>query len=489
MVSVSTSFSSKRQISAILLCGLTIFFIVIHRETIATSSIFTPYLKHLNPQQREQGEFWNLFRQDLDAYAPNVSPFTHPQESHLDISFNSSEHRSRPSLIQLSDEQRGGLRNAHSSFVERILHKEYALPYAPRTRGIVTTAGGPLLPAALVSILMLRQTGSNLPVEVFLSDRHEWDPEICDKILPGLNAKCLLLQDIFDYDKRDTPLDRYQYKIVSIIFSSFEEVMFMDSDCFPVQNPDALFDSVPFKSSGLVLWPDFWFPSESPLFFEIAGIPVPPVHEKASIESGVLLYSKENHENSLLLAAYYNYYGPEFYYSLQSQGNFGEGDKETFLWSAVVMNQSYYTVKTPVHALGYHTKSKEWRGSGMAQFDPIQDYNLSIGEQQTGLQAHTSKPQPFFVHANYPKLDPGQIFETSSFTRPGPTFDSDGSRRRIWHSNETDTTSFFGFDLERRLWETVKDVACTYEHSFISWRGYINVCLKAKIYWDTVFVE
>lgn len=452
-----------------------------------TSSILNPYFEPKPDLQSEQGKFWSLFRHDLDSHAPNVSPFFHPQESHLDVSFNSSEFRSRPSLIELTRDQKDGLRKAHSSFVDKIRRKQYSLPYLPGTRGIVTTAGGSLLPVALTSILMVRGSGSDLPVEVFLSDRHEWDPEICDQILPKLNAKCVVLQDVFDYDQGSMGLDKYQYKIVSIILSSFEEVLFIDSDCFPVQNPDTLFESEPFKSTGLVLWPDFWFPSESPLFFEIADIPAPSVSQKASTESGILLYSKRNHELSLLLAAYYNYFGPDYYYSLQSQGNFGEGDKETFFWSTVALEEPYYAVKATVRALGYYTKSGEWRGSGMAQSDPIQDHLMSPEEQQAGFEDHTKLPRPFFVHANYPKLDPGQIFEASSFTRPGPTHDSDGSMRRIWHSDEADATAFFGFDLEKRLWKIVKHVACKYEKVFISWKDKANVCLKAEDYWDAVF--
>lgn len=491
MVPLSTSFASRRHVSALLICGLTVFFLLIHRETITTSLLLIPhdYFRVSNVAKSQQGEFWKLFRQDLDAHAPNVSTFAHPKDTHLDISFKKSQYRERPSLIKLSDEQKDGLTEAHSSFVDKIRHKKYVLPYRPGSRGVVTTAGGPLLPAALVSILMLRQTGSNLPVELFLSDQHEWDPEICDKILPALNAKCLILQNIFDYDETITKLDRYQYKIFSIIFSSFEEVLFMDSDCFPIHDPNKLFDSEPFKHTGLVLWPDFWFPSESPLFFDIARIPAPPVYEKASTESGVLLYSKRSHELSLLLAAYYNYYGPEWYYSLQSQGNSGEGDKETFLWSAVVMKESYYAVNAPVQALGYYTKSNEWRGSSMAQFDPIQDYGMTLGEQKAESEDNTKRPRPFFIHANFPKLDPGQIFEDSSFGSSGPTRDSDGSMRRIWRTDEADTISFFGFDLERRLWAIVKNVACKYEKSFISWQDKKGVCRKAEDYWDAVFRE
>jgi Mannosyltransferase putative len=51
------------------------------------------------------------------------------------------------------------------------------------------------------------------------------------------------------------------------------------------------------------------------------------VHVRSSTESGEIMYSKPKHELSLLLATYYNYYGPDFYYPLQSQGAPGEGDR------------------------------------------------------------------------------------------------------------------------------------------------------------------
>lgn len=137
-----------------------------------------------------------------------MSLFNHPFESGLDITFKPREYRKRPSLIELSVEQILGLKSAHSSFVDKIQWREYAIPYIPGQRRIVTTAGGRLLPATVVSILMLRQTGSTLPVEVFLSDRHEWDVEIHDNVLLELNAKCLVIQDVLDQDEKDTPPDQ-----------------------------------------------------------------------------------------------------------------------------------------------------------------------------------------------------------------------------------------------------------------------------------------
>lgn len=486
MVQALAWFRSKHLLTAASLCALLVLLIVYEQETLLTSPTFTYYTRPRSQLLRDQGQFWQRFHADLELYGPKVPPLIHPEGKNLEVSFDHHDQRRRPDYLKMTMDQWRELGKSHTDFVEKIRSKQYALPYNASTRGIVTTAGGPYLPVALVSVRMLRETGSMLPVEVFLSKWSEWDSVICGKILPALNAKCLVLQDVFSYDdkSRRAGLEKYQYKIMSILFSSFEEVLFLDSDCFPIYRANDLFESEPFRSSGLVLWPDFWFPSESPLFFEIAGIQAPSVSERASTEAGEMLYSKRKHELSLLLAAYYNYYGPKFYYPLTSQGAPGEGDKETFLWSAIRLDTEPYTVKHRVHALGYHMKDGSFRGSAMAQFNPMQDHHgPTIGDTDSNV----TYPRPYFVHMNFPKLDPGQIFEGKSFGAAGPTKDSDGTMRRIWHDNVTDAVDFFGFDVERTVWKVVKEIACEYEGQIRSWKGKKNVCKKATEYWDAVF--
>ena len=439
---------------------------------------------------RRQAKFWQSFLPDLEQYGPKCKPVVHLKDTGLDVRFNESEHRSRPNILQMGREQLSAVRSAHTEFVQRLEERKHTLPYNKNTRGIVTTAGGPYLAVALVSIRMLRRTGSKLPVEVFLASKDEFDLQICGEVLPSLNARCIVLQDIFDSSvgNSNVKIDKYQYKVMSILFSSFEDVLFLDSDCFPIFDPDQLFDAEPFLTKGMVLWPDFWFPSESPLFFEVAGISAPPIYARAATESGEILYSKPKHDLSIMLATYYNYYGPDFYYPMQSQGAPGEGDKETFLWSAVALSEPFYTVRTRVSALGYWTTTDEWRGSAMLQFDPTLD--LQTVQPDTQWQsANIASPRPFFVHANFPKFNPATIFRDESFGAAGPTRDADGTIRRIWQENSAAATALFGFDLERRLWEEIRDIACEYEGTFSMWKGEKDICANATIYWQTLFED
>ena len=65
-----------------------------------------------------------------------------------------------------------------------------------------------------------------------------------------------------------------------------------------------------------------------------------------STESGQLIINKHTHGKTILLALYYNFYGPNLFYKLFSLGEQGEGDKDTFVAAAVVTRQDYYQVKS-----------------------------------------------------------------------------------------------------------------------------------------------
>lgn len=454
-----------------------------------------------NPLLQSQAKFWRSLYQIILNNDPNCKNLPDPVvPQKLDIGFDPTHDHKRPDILYMEAADIKRMREAHSNFVSDMKHMP-AMPYEAGTRGIVMTGGFNQLPVLVISVRMLRRAQSDLPVEVFVADRAEWDDQICNVVLPSLNAKCLLFSDIFHAANTGVSIDRFQYKIMAILFSSFEEVLLLDSDAFPIHNPLPLFEEEPFKSNGLIVWPDFWYPSESPYYFEIAKITtIPHLDERASVESGELMYSKAVHRMSLMLAAYYNYYGPNYYYPLLSQGAPGQGDKETFAWAATALGEPYYAVLTRVMALGRHDTSGNYLGSAMAQHDPIADYNFTKAhgrnpDTDTGKDDHfdmqPSDVKPFFIHANFPKFDPSTIFQHemkdfSDATVGGPTRDTNGTSVRCW-MDPARAVELFGFDVERRFWEEIKATACEYEHQFGTWRHKTGICEQTQKYWNEVF--
>ncbi|PWY82985.1 nucleotide-diphospho-sugar transferase [Aspergillus heteromorphus CBS 117.55] len=426
-------------------------------------------------------EFWRKFQPLLTTHQPKCEP---PLRlgSAPSIRFEQSNPEDRPELLDMLPFDVDAMRNAHSGFVDAINAHPPQLNYTPNTRGLVSTAGGSYLPVLVISLRMLRRTGSKLPVEVFLANDDEYEDHICDVVLPSLNARCVVMSEILDAVSGTMEIQKYQFKLFAMLFSSFEEILFLDADAFPLQQPELLFTSEPFASTHMVTWPDFWASTISSYYYEISSQPYPETAVRQSSESGEVLISKKTHLKTLLLSTYYNVWGPDFYYPLLSQGAAGEGDKETFIAAASRLQESYYQVSEPICAIGHGTEGG-LAGSAMVQFDPMQDFALTRKGEWRVHGSTAPAPRAFFVHANYPKFNPATVFEKQAVN---PAYADDGSYTRAWTIPE-DVIKAFGSDVEKGFWEEILWTACELEDKFGTWKDERGVCLGVKNYWNAMF--
>lgn len=440
-----------------------------------------------SPLLEEQARFWRSFFHIIlnnDPRCTKSPDMVVPTK--LDVSYESDHIHNRPDILWMDDADLQRLKISHQNFLNDIQTSKINLVYNKGTRGVVTTVSETQIPVLLIQLRMLRASGSSLPVEVFLSEATPFTDYICLTILPPLGATCVYLKSIFKVAGTGVDITSYQHKIFTILFSSFDEILLLDSDAWPISNPDHLFIYPPFTNTGLVLWPDFWYASESPYYFSIAKIDdIPPLHLKPATESGELMYAKSKHELSIALAAYYNHFGPEYYYPLQSQGAPGQGDKETFPNAALALKEDFYWVRTMVTAIGRMDSSGHFLGSAMVQYDPIVDFqhesdtpqpDLNPDGKETGHPGERPKGErpkqtipprtinkPMFIHANFPKFDPRTIFnenDVGNGVRASPPRDSNGTYVRCWDMTEEAAVQRFGYDVERRFWDVIKTVAC-----------------------------
>ncbi|KAL4901602.1 hypothetical protein BDW74DRAFT_71412 [Aspergillus multicolor] len=451
--------------------------------TPAPASVIVPNSAFEVPLAERQNVFWKAFKPILEANAPNCPPPSHEEDAES-IHFNATTEEVRPDLTFMDEAGVSAMRDAHARFVHDIQDTKPLKPvHAPGTRGLVSTAGGQYFPVFLATLRMLRRTGSNLPVEVYMKDAGEYEENICEEVLPKLNARCLILSDVVGKDC----IEHYQLKVFAVLFSSFEEVVWMDADCFPLHEPELLLDSDLFKSIGMIMWPDFWQSSVSPLYFQISDQPEAPMNGRQTTEAGVFFISKKTHLRTLLLSAYYNYYGPSHYFRLLSQGGPGEGDKETFLQAASAIKEPFYAVSERVQAVG-HPAPDGLSGSAMAQSDPISDQSLlSQGLLRVLDPSVADAPRIFFIHANYPKFNPGGNIWGTEF-ETAPTVRPDGSDGRAWIVPE-DVVQRFGYDAEKAYWEELKFISCDPDVEFQTWVSKDETCHKVEQYWDNVFAQ
>ena len=428
----------------------------------------------------------------LQKYAPSCPPLE-LKESAGWPRYDAVAEIARENHIDKADEILQPMRDAHDGFVKALKKPKLEVPYVIVTEGIVSSAGGKYMPTFVVTLRLLRRTGCTLPVELFVKDPTEYEPYICDDVLPELNAKCVVLSEIMGLQNLNSTntktgegitLEHYQLKSFAVIFSSFEKVIWLDADCIPVHNPMNLLNSEPFRSTGLVTWPDYWASTISPLYFNISRQPDFSTTKRATTEAGVFLVSKKKHSQTLLLAAYYNYYGPSHYYHLLDQGAPGEGDKDTFIQAAAAVGGNFYTVSEKVADLG--RRRYEWTDFdiihvAMMQADPVEDYALTQQDKwRVEDESVADAPRAFFIHANMVKFNPaGDLMEVSK------NDDNDG-RRRMWSAPESSIRRL-GYDLERVVWEEVKNVSCTLGGAFQTSEFGSDLCEDVKKHWEAVF--
>ncbi|KAK6001868.1 hypothetical protein QM012_002358 [Aureobasidium pullulans] len=361
----------------------------------------------------------------------------------------------RPDLLNLTATDVATMQFAHTAYLQSVQH--IGLPFQTGASGIVSAAAGKYLPVFVISLRMLRRTGSQLPVELFVDTEAELASHTCQTLLPSMNAHCLRLEDRLGRWARY--LASFQVKVFAILASSFENVLFLDADAFVAKDPSHAFAQEPFSSTGLVTWPDFWASSASSHLYEITGQPVPAMNALASTESGQLLVSKSSHALTLLLAAYYNYYGPDMYYPLMSQGGPGEGDKDSFILAARVAQAPFHQVKKCVDTIGYYEHGA-YHGGAMLQYDPTQDST----SEAASVATMDNPPDAFSVHHNIPKYDPVQLFEA------GVLVDAKtGIPHRLIGTKE-ETEKRFGRDIEKELWEEIDYVTCELADRIVGWK-------------------
>lgn len=339
--------------------------------------------------------------------------------------------------------------------------------------GVVIVGGGEYFGPAVIGIQLLRRSGSNLPVQVFVTDKSEYEHGLCQNYLPKLGAECLILSDFI----QGFEITHYQLKSLAMLLSSFEHVLYLDSDSIPLLNPETeLFAKEPYTSTGLVIWPDFWISSESPSFYTVVGLDEMPSNlPQASSEAGQLLINKRTHLKTLLLAVYYNIYGPDFYYPLLSQGALGQGDKETFMAAAMVLNTPYYRVRTGVKAIG-REDGIERKGSGMIQVDPFADY-------QKQKEDRSDQPRAAFIHANTPKMNAGHLVDEGDLLTA-----IDHRPLRLWGPRDEQIKEF-GLDLEKTVWELVVQTGCELADVIREWSDRKDLCRRLNEHWDAVFKD
>lgn len=189
------------------------------------------------------------------------------------------------------------------------------------SRGIVICAGGArMFTNAYVLVRILRDTlHSRLPIEIWHMGPAEMSPamrallqdhgvQVVDAAVPIREAGGLIR-------------DGWQLKSFALARSAFEEVLLLDADQVPVEDPASLFDWPEYRESGAVFWPDIVdLAVDNPVWAKLGLEP----RRTRSMESGQVLVDRRRHGKALECVLALNERADEFYGLIY-------GDKDTFL--------------------------------------------------------------------------------------------------------------------------------------------------------------
>lgn len=361
-------------------------------------------------------------------------------------------------VLDIPDETFAELKDSHQRYVNNHINKlinEYKLSTFGNilksdgqwkdyegSKGYVMIGGGKYSWLSYLVIKQIRATGSTLPIELFIPSSSEYEKKFCDEVLPGYNARCNVFDDDFSAELADKfGIGGYQYKMLAMLSSEFENIIYLDSDNFPVRNPEFILDSALYKEKGLIIWPDAWARTTNPKFYDIANVEVKENKVRYSkydeanggkksldeynfenswyhdfegtlpdptSEAGMLIVNKTKHVKTLLLALYYNVFGPNYYYPLMTQGSAGEGDKETFIAAAHVLGEPWFQTLKKFKWCGYHSESEgKFTSKALGHYDPIQSQMDPEGDLDI-----------IFMHLSYPKYYPNWLVDNHDLIYP-----------------------------------------------------------------------
>lgn len=196
-------------------------------------------------------------------------------------------------------------------------------------RGVVICGGGKYFASAWVAIKTLRGLGCSLPIQLWYLGPNEVDSAMRD-ILAPLGVDCI---DACAVRERIPAriLNGWEVKPYSIIHSPFKEVLFLDADNTPLHNPETLFESDEYRTTGALFWPDLGRLGPDRDIWRLCGV---PYQDEPEFESGQIVVNKERCWAALSLCMWYNEHS-DFYY------RYVHGDKETFHLAFRKMEKSY----------------------------------------------------------------------------------------------------------------------------------------------------
>lgn len=221
-------------------------------------------------------------------------------------------------------------------------------PYPDGTysgRGVVIVGGGKYWPSAYVTARMLRHVGCALPAEVWYLGEKERDDRYADLLVP-FGVRCV---DILSHPKAHTARNlaghpghpAFNCKSFAALHSLFEEVLLLDADSYPCQDPTVLFDEPRYRASGGIFWPD---QPQTNKWTKWGQWGVEPFGPNCGWEVGQYVLNKRIAWRELNLARWYDDHG-DWCYGAGIHHDHGDKGSHRVAWAKFKSTATFFNTK------------------------------------------------------------------------------------------------------------------------------------------------
>lgn len=220
-----------------------------------------------------------------------------------------------------------------------------------QTSGIVTLGGGrDYFLNAYINVVTLRKLGCKLPI-LWCHLGTEMTPAMLERAQAIEGVTLLNLAPDSGSDRNEQAKGGWQAKVKAILAAPFEEILFLDADCFAWRDPAYLFHHYFFQTHDCVFWPDpfHWNADQQQYLKDKYELPELPAQQ---IESGQMMFRKSRCVDALEETLKLNERSDETYQDVY-------GDKDTFMFGALRAG-----VRVGIAPFGYDELTK-----GMLQKD------------------------------------------------------------------------------------------------------------------------
>lgn len=214
-------------------------------------------------------------------------------------------------------------------------------------KGIVVVGGGKYWASAWVSVNMIKYIGCKLPIQVWYLGKEEENFQI-QSLLENMGVTCIdalslpktyrNLTGFYD-SQRGGNHPPFQLKSFAALNSSYEEVLILDADNYPCQDPTILFDEPGYKATGGIFWPDLPHTNEWTKwdFFDVKKF-----GQECGLEVGQYLYNKKIAWKQLNVARWLDDHG-DWCYGWGHYGDHGDKGPHRIAWAKLEKEYTMYS--------------------------------------------------------------------------------------------------------------------------------------------------